>query len=167
VSETSSQPREPYLLRPARPEDLDWLVALTYRLGEFPLPPWRTGAEIAEIEHEPLARAIEAPNEAEALLLAEDAQGTRLGYIHVVQNEDFFTHQPCGHLSVLAVDRGADGRGVGAFLVAAAEGWTRQRGLARLTLNVWMSNQRARALYERLGFTPEVVKYARPVRRDA
>jgi GNAT superfamily N-acetyltransferase len=44
-----------------------------------------------------------------------------------------------------------------------AEEWARRRGLPFLTLNVFAANARARALYERAGFRPEVLRYAKPI----
>ena len=48
----------------------------------------------------------------------------------------------------------ARGRKVGAALVMAVVDWARGRGLSQLNLWVTDSNQAARALYERCGFTP-------------
>jgi GNAT superfamily N-acetyltransferase len=41
----------------------------------------------------------------------------------------------------------------------AAEEWARSRGHDRITLNVFSSNARARAMYEHLKYEPETVHY--------
>jgi GNAT superfamily N-acetyltransferase len=48
----------------------------------------------------------------------------------------------------------ARGRGVGEALVASVIGWARDQNAARVHLWVTETNPHARALYERLGFTP-------------
>ena len=67
------------------------------------------------------------------------------------------------HISVLAVTAAAEGTGVGNSLIAHAEQWAAARGFTVVTLNVFAENARARRLYERNGFEPEVVKYAKPL----
>jgi GNAT superfamily N-acetyltransferase len=48
----------------------------------------------------------------------------------------------------------ARGRGVGEALVASVIGWARDQNAAQVHLWVTEANAHARALYERLGFTP-------------
>ena len=45
--------------------------------------------------------------------------------------------------------------------MAHAEAWARERGHARMTLNVFEGNGRARRLYERAGFGSEMRRYAK------
>jgi ribosomal protein S18 acetylase RimI-like enzyme len=76
--------------------------------------------------------------------------------------KDFFgvSH---GHVSVLSTTVEAEGTGVGRALMAFAEQWTRARGLALMTLNVFAGNERARRFYDRVGFEVEMLKYAKRV----
>jgi ribosomal protein S18 acetylase RimI-like enzyme len=60
---------------------------------------------------------------------------------------------PSAHIGALAVAAEARGRGVGTALLAEVEAVARRRGRPRLSLDVVDTNPRARALYERLGFT--------------
>lgn len=46
------------------------------------------------------------------------------------------------------------GRGIGARLLAALREAARARGIARVALNVWTFNERARAFYRAHGFVP-------------
>ncbi|HEY0605472.1 MAG TPA: GNAT family N-acetyltransferase [Herpetosiphonaceae bacterium] len=53
----------------------------------------------------------------------------------------------------MVVTEAQRGRGIGQALVEAAIAWGRARGATTLELTVWEFNDRARALYERLGLT--------------
>lgn len=56
-------------------------------------------------------------------------------------------------LDGICVDRAARGRGTGTALLSAAAGRARKIGASTVQLSVIDTNPRARALYERLGFT--------------
>jgi RimJ/RimL family protein N-acetyltransferase len=43
----------------------------------------------------------------------------------------------------------------------AAEAWALANGYARLTLNVFEGNNRARQIYERFGYQVETVRYVK------
>jgi RimJ/RimL family protein N-acetyltransferase len=47
--------------------------------------------------------------------------------------------------------------------MAKAEAWAISEGYERLTLNVFTGNERARKLYEELGFGADVVKYVKEI----
>jgi ribosomal protein S18 acetylase RimI-like enzyme len=57
-----------------------------------------------------------------------------------------------GHVCQVSVTPEAQGRGIGAALMAAAMGSFREQGLASATLSVTGANQRAHRLYQVLGF---------------
>jgi len=61
-----------------------------------------------------------------------------------------------GHLYVLPAHRR---QGVASALVRAAADWARERGAKSLELNVLVSNEPARRLYEKLGMTATLVDY--------
>jgi ribosomal protein S18 acetylase RimI-like enzyme len=58
-----------------------------------------------------------------------------------------------GHICQVSVDPRAQGTGLGRVLMATALASFRQRGLDTASLSVTVGNERAYALYERLGFT--------------
>ena len=62
---------------------------------------------------------------------------------------------------MIAVTEAAEGRGAGAALMGAAEDWARARGYAKLTLNVFEGNHRARRVYERFGYQVETLRYVK------
>jgi ribosomal protein S18 acetylase RimI-like enzyme len=59
-----------------------------------------------------------------------------------------------GHLYDLYVNADVRGRGVGRELIAATARRLRERGVTHLSLDVALTNDSARRLYERLGFRP-------------
>jgi RimJ/RimL family protein N-acetyltransferase len=52
----------------------------------------------------------------------------------------------------------ARGIGVGRALMEAMEQWAREHGIVKITLRVFTHNDRARALYERMGYEREGVE---------
>ncbi len=58
------------------------------------------------------------------------------------------------YLSLVAVSRDTQGRGLGTRLVASALATAVERGMRRMRLEVYHANTRAQALYARLGFQP-------------
>lgn len=152
---------DPLHIRQAAAADEGAIRALASRLGAFPLPAWRTSAEIADADAAAMLQAIAARTSGNEVLVAERAD-TIAGVLHMVVVTDFYG-RPHAHISVLAVSAEAEGTGVGHTLIAHAEEWTRRRGLSLLTLNVFSTNSRARRLYEHTGFVPETLKYAKSV----
>lgn len=154
---------EPIRIRAARADDRAFLLGLLPRLAEFTLPPWRTGAEIIAGEERTLASALaQLPPDAE-LLVAEGPEGARLGFVYIETETDYFRSKPYAHIGILAVDRSGEGAGVGRALIEAAEEHARKRGDPLITLNVFERNVHARAVYERLGYVPEVIRYVKPI----
>ena len=62
-----------------------------------------------------------------------------------------------GYVQRLAVRPEAQGHGLGAALVTDGLNWLRRRGAARAYVNTQSDNDRAYALYERVGFQPLAV----------
>jgi len=146
-------------IRPARPDDQAYLLALTDRLAAFPIPPWRTAAEIAQADQGLLRQALESPRDDVFIAVAETRPGERLGYLFATTCADYFTGAPQAHIEVLAVEQHAEGRGVAGALMKAVEGWARSRGYASVTLNVFATNRRARGLYQHVGYQEETLHY--------
>jgi ribosomal protein S18 acetylase RimI-like enzyme len=153
-------------VRAAGMADLPFVLGLAPRLAAFGLPPWRAETHVVEAERRALARALEAASPDGPVILAEDADGSRLGFAYLERQTDYFTGREHTHVSVLAVAHTAEGRGVGRALLDAAEAWARRHGDPFITLNVFSQNTRARAVYERLGYGPETLRYVKPLDRD-
>ena len=149
-------------IRPARRDDLAFVLETARRLASFPLPAGRGPEEIVGGETRTLRVFFEAPP-ADARLLVAEADGSPAGFAYLEPLTDYFTGERHGHVGILAVAEGAEGRGVGSALLSAAETWVRERGWRKLTLNVLETNARARAVYERVGFAPESLRYVKRV----
>lgn len=148
-------------VRPARPEDRDFVLATVRRLAAFGPPPGRTAEEIVEGEERTARAFFEDALPGRTLLLAESETGERLGFVYLETLRDYFTLQEHGHVGMLAVTKQAEGRGVGGALLRAAEAWARARGHRRLTLTVFTENRSARAVYEHLGYEAETLRYVK------
>jgi GNAT superfamily N-acetyltransferase len=149
-------------IRLAAPQDEAALTALAWRLTGFNLPPWRKPEHIADADGREMMAAIRAGSAANEVFIAE-RNGTTVGCLHMLEDVDFFGAKHA-HISVVATTAEAEGSGVGRALMEYAETWARQRGLTLLTLNVFAGNERAQRFYERAGYAPEIVKYAKQVR---
>jgi GNAT superfamily N-acetyltransferase len=152
----------PLLIRLAEDDD-EFILALVPRFVDFPLPPWRRRHECIEGIRDDLLRHLE-DQPANSYLFVAEAEGERVGFIHLQRTEDFFTGRSNCHVSDLAVAPGHEGRGIGKALLAHAEAWAREHHCQLVTLAVFPGNERARALYESTGYAPDLLRLAKPVR---
>jgi GNAT superfamily N-acetyltransferase len=135
------------------------LRILAERLTACPLPDWRTPEQIATADGREMMAAVRAGVADNEVWIAERS-GRVVGGLHILGDTDFFG-QRHAHISVIATTLDAEGTGVGAALLAHADEWARQRGFTLLTLNVFEANARARKFYEKAGWAPEMLKYAK------
>ena len=158
----------PVTVRPALAADRDFVLGLVPRLRAFGAPPLRPAAALDDAERRALEVALDAlplPEGAATLLVAElDAAPAGVAYAEAAT--DYFTGERHGHLAILAVAESGEGRGVGRALLAAVEAWSAAQGHRFVTLNVFAANARARAVYERAGYAPDTVRYAKELRRE-
>ncbi|KZC16075.1 GCN5 family acetyltransferase [Rhodanobacter sp. FW510-R12] len=151
------------LIRLAEDDD-DFILSLTSRFVDFTLPPWRRRHECVEGIRKDLLRHLEDQPPNSFLFVAEDADGERVGFIHLQRTADFFTGRSNCHISDLAVVPHREGNGVGSALLAHAETWAREHQCQLVTLAVFPGNERARALYEASGYATDLLRLAKPVR---
>jgi ribosomal protein S18 acetylase RimI-like enzyme len=155
--------RTEWRVRPARPSDRAFILGITPRLAQgFELPSWRTEREVVAAESATVEEALRFGAEGAALLVAEDTAGEPGGYVLVNADTDYFGRRHA-HIETLSVSSATEGRGAGRALVEAAEEWARSEGLHLITLNVFANNQRALALYQRLGYAPDTLRYVKPL----
>ena len=147
-------------IRLATPADREFLVSIADRLADFAHPAWRTRVEIAEGDRRALIDALDHPSADRELFIAE-LEDAPAGCLLMWTLDDYFARLRHAHVSVLAVTREAEGRGVGHALMEQAERWARDRGYSRITLSVFEGNDRARGLYERSGYVSEMRRYVR------
>jgi GNAT superfamily N-acetyltransferase len=140
-------------IRAARLEEAPTLAVLATQLG------YPTSAEQAE---ERLRDILALPGG--AVLVAEDEDGTVIGWIHV-----FGAHRieaaPFAEIAALVVDETRRGRGTGAALVEAAAEWAVRHGFRNLRVRSNVVRERTHAFYERLGFarSKAQVVFVKPV----
>jgi len=146
-------------IRQAEIKDRDFILSLVPRLVEFGPPPWRDPSQIISGEQRALDNALNTSPPKTAIFIAEDDEGSALGFIHLHSSIDFFTLEEHGHISVIAVAASGEGQGVGHTLIEAGEEWARQQGYRLLTLNAFVENHQARRLYQKLGYEEEMIKY--------
>ena len=155
----------PFLIRLAAQDDDDFILALVPRFAEFPLPSWRRRSECVEGIRTELIRHLDEQPAHSYVFVAEDADGERVGFIHLQKTQDVFNHRNNCHIADLAVARPHEKRGVGKALLEHAEDWAREHRCQLLTLAVFPGNERARALYEAAGYGPDLLRLAKPVGR--
>ncbi|MFF3325980.1 GNAT family N-acetyltransferase [Streptomyces sp. NPDC002889] len=105
----------------------------------------------------PYAPYFDANERPEDLLVAEDTDGTVVGYVRLVPPTPLDSNRHVRQIQGLAVADRARGRGIGRALVRAACDQGRRQGAIRITLRVLGHNKPARALYESEGFAVEGV----------
>ncbi len=152
---TTSNANTRVAIRLATPADRDFLHTLADRLADFDRPSWRSREQIAEGDRRALDDALDNPQPATQLFVAE-LEHSPAGCLLMWTLEDYFSRQWHAHISVIAVTKSAEGQGVGRALMDYAEGWAKDRGHQSITLSVFEGNRRAQALYERVGFSVEM-----------
>ena len=150
-------------VRPYEPGDRDFVLSLARRFVAFELPPWRDPEECAAGVRRDIERNIDAPKPHMHSFVAV-LDGERAGFLHLQRQEDFFTGHPVCHVSDIVTAEGFERRGVGTVLLGHAESWARDNACSFISLAVFESNRRARALYERQGYATELLRMMRPLR---
>ena len=151
--------------------DRDFVIDTARRFAAFGPPPWRSAAEIVAGEVRCLddffdGRLADSPLDAardRRRLLVAELDGRPAGFAFLEPAVDYFTGQADGHIGMVAVAEPAEGKGVGAALMRAAEDWARGCGYPRLHLNVFAANDRARRIYERTGYEIETIRYVKRI----
>ena len=142
-------------IREATSADRDRVRALYEEfVGEIPPPP---GIPV-DIEHE-LGEIDDYLGEQNVALVAEDDDGEIVGFALAKMD-----HPGIGHLSDLYVAPAARRQGAARELIREAATRLREReDAAVVTLGVQVTNDDARAAYERLGFQPESLRLFAPI----
>ncbi|HET6900032.1 MAG TPA: GNAT family N-acetyltransferase [Vicinamibacteria bacterium] len=150
-------------VRESGPEDRDFVLRLVPELLAFgPPPPWRDAPAMERVDRDVIGAALDGRVPGTRVLVAEDGERRRLGFIHVSEEDDYYGGA-CGHIGDIVVAPEARGQGVGRALLAAAEDWARARGYRLITLNVFLDNAGARRTYERAGYRPETIRHVKPL----
>jgi GNAT superfamily N-acetyltransferase len=140
--------------------DRDFVIDTARRFAAFGPPSWRSALEVVAGEVRCLDEFFDGRLPDRTLVIVEDDE-TPAGFVFLEPAVDYFSGEAHGHLGMIAVTEGAEGRGIGTALMRAAEDWARGRGYAKLTLNVFEGNTRARTMYERFGYNVETIRYTK------
>lgn len=134
-------------LRPARQEDATAIASLVAQLGYKAAAP-----DVADRLARVLARS------GQRFIVAE-SDGRVLGWVHVEVSESVDTGV-FAHVAGLVVDRAYRRQGIGAALMAEAEGWARQQGCAVIRLRSSSTRTPAHRFYEGLGYSNVKTQYS-------
>ncbi|HEY1388463.1 MAG TPA: GNAT family N-acetyltransferase [Ktedonobacterales bacterium] len=146
-------------IRPATVADRAFLEQLAPRLA-IGIPSWRSREAMLAMARGWLLENLESMGAEGTVFIAEDADGTLVGAA-TVERSAHFTGTPQCELGELAVVEAAEGQGVAALLLSAAEDWAREQGLPYLALGTGTANSRARAFYARHGYREEDIRLAK------
>lgn len=147
------------VIRDARTDDGDAMLALMPRLAAFDIPEGREPEHLYQGDRKLLQEWLDG-NSANCLVqVAVDESDSVLGFTLAQLRPDALSHAPSAHLEAIAVAEAAEGRGAGRALLGALETNVRKHGAESLTLHVISSNRRARAFYERAGYSAEMLRY--------
>ena len=151
------------IIRPATPDDEAFILSLAPRFVSFDLPKGRRKREVVAAIRADIERALREAPPSDHFFVAEEANETPVGFLHLQVQRDFFSGARACHIADLAVAPCHEGRGVGQALLAHAERWAKVHRCKLLTLSVFPGNTRARALYERDGFAVDLLRMTRPI----
>lgn len=119
-------------------------------LDAYARGPGGQSAPLSDLARENLGPGLrDHPN---AFVLFGELSGRVVGAAVCVWSYSTFAGKPSVNLHDFSVLPEAQGRGVGTALLAELERRARERGCAKLTLEVHASNESAKRLYARFGF---------------
>ncbi|HDX8366765.1 GNAT family N-acetyltransferase [Aeromonas dhakensis] len=141
-------------IRKAREQDIDAILELNRQIGEihFAQAP-QVFCPPSPEERAFLLAAIAAEGR---LFCVAEQEGAVAGFltarIDINETIPFLSKEPICRIGTLVVDEGQRSRGIGKALIAHCDEWGKAQGASQLRLEVMAFNERAKALYERLGF---------------
>jgi len=150
-------------VRHATAADGDSVLALMPRLAAFDLPESRNPEDLWRSDAAMFERWLAGEAPECQVLVAVAPGGELLGFSMVSLRPELLSHEPSAHLEAIAVADAAQGRGVGKALLAAAERDAAAQGALTMTLHVFASNERARAVYASAGYEGELLRYIKPI----
>lgn len=141
-------------IRKALEQDIDAILELNRQIGEihFAQAP-QVFCPPSPEERVFLLAAIAAEGR---LFCVAEQDGAVAGFltarIDINETIPFLSKEPICRIGTLVVDEGHRSRGIGKALIAHCDEWGKAQGASQLRLEVMAFNERAKALYERLGF---------------
>jgi GNAT superfamily N-acetyltransferase len=133
--------RELGTLRPAVPDDAEAVAAMAGELG-YPTEPAVMRARLEIVASKP----------DELVLVAESTARRPVGWVHAF-SAIRLESPPYAEIGGLVVTEPARNSGIGHALLASAEAWARDRGLADMRIRSNVLRERAHRFYARCGYT--------------
>lgn len=151
-----------HLIRPAEHKDCTTIAELLPELAAFDVPKGRNPRDLWEGDLETLNRWRDG-KEPQVLVHVAEAQseekaGAIEGFTMVRLREELMSHEPSSHLEAIVVSESARGTGLGRRLLENAEQQAKAAGAGSITLHVFGNNERARAVYRKLGYDEELIR---------
>ena len=139
------------------------MIALLPELANFDIPERRKPEHLWHGDEEMIREWIHGkrPESFCCIALSDDGEVTGLSFVTL--REELLSHEPSAHLEVLVVSPNWRRLGLGRRLSEAAEVEAKKRGAESITLHVFRKNERARALYEKLGYDEELLRCSKPL----
>jgi len=150
-----------YSIRLATKTDGDKMYAMLPRLAAFDLPNNRLPKDTFSGDAKMLQKWIAGKEQDCFVYVAVNDSNDILGWSYVRMQAEFMSYKPGCHLEVILVNDAASGHGIGQALLEKSETEAKLRGAQSMTLHVWKNNTRARALYEKNGFSDELSRYVK------
>jgi ribosomal protein S18 acetylase RimI-like enzyme len=141
--------------------DRDQVLSLAPRLTEW-VARWRDPDAVLSAVQDWISDAVSGAGKQDRAVFVA-AAGPDIAGVVSVSERTHFTGQVDGYVGELVTRTGMERRGIASRLMAAAEDWAADRGLAYLTLDTGAANHPARALYASLGYQEEDVRLTKPL----
>jgi len=150
-----------FVIRDGEVADVGAIQALLPRLADFESPIRLSADEVWMGDARVVAAwaAGERPNT--IVRVATDPADVVVGAAVGSMVPDVFTLESTVHLEIVVIAETADGHGLGRKLMDEIEAEGRRQGATVMSLNVMTANERARAVYAKLGFDEEMIRAAR------
>ena len=142
--------------REAAPDDRAFILSLTQTLAEVARFDWH-GPEILERFQSIYIEEMLDDDHPDKVTYIAEVNGKPMGYIHVRSGTDEISGETRGTIPLLAVTDDAQGLGVGKRLIGEAENWIRRNGWRLMHLEVFATNDKARAFYRAMAFQEESI----------
>jgi aminoglycoside 6'-N-acetyltransferase I len=132
------------MIRGVAPEDTESWLAM--RIALWP--------ETDEPKHRKEMAMMLSDAERMAVLVCQDLSGGLVGFAEVSLRDwaEGCESSPVGYLEGWYVTEAARRQGIGALLVAAAEGWARSRGCLEMASDTELTNRASEIAHMRLGY---------------
>lgn len=95
-----------------------------------------------------------------------DIDGKLIGHliIEIMKLPPIFVHDKEAHVHEIYVEKRYRKKGIGAMLLAEADGWAKEKGIFSLGLTVNVKNRRAFSFYKEFGFNEHNLKMSKIIR---